>query len=358
MRTTNAAADRFAAPRTAPASRMKHKKAFLLINLGSPDSPRPRDVYRYLTQFLNDPRVIDINPVARALLVNLFIVPFRFLKSAALYKKLWTENGSPLVYYAARVCGLLEKAIDDESTRVFVAMRYGSPSLQGVMRQIKNWQPDELIVLPLFPQYASASTGSALAEVYRLLRQWHVVPQAKVIAQFYDHPKWIECWQLRAQSYQPASYDHVLFSFHGLPQRQLDKCHKNSSCNHHACETEINLENGFCYKATCYATARLIAGCIGLQTGTYTVCFQSRLGRGWVKPFTDEVIVQLAQQSKKKLLVFSPSFVADCLETTIEISQEYQALFRAHGGETLQLVESLNDSTQWVVALREIAFGN
>ncbi|MDZ4822524.1 MAG: ferrochelatase [Flavobacteriales bacterium] len=334
---------------------MNKKTAILLINLGSPDSPKPGDVFRYLTEFLNDPRVIDLPWVSRKILVNAIIVPFRYRKSARLYAQLWNANGSPLIHYGKQVRELLEKKIANPWTKVFLAMRYQNPSLENVMTEIRKWNPSHLIVLPLFPQYASASTGSALEKVFRLLKQWHVIPDVKIISQFYNHPKFIECWVDRAQRFDLASYDHVLFSFHGLPERHLDKIYEDGLCSNHPCETEINDENEFCYKATCYATARLIASRIGLSNDQYTVCFQSRLGKGWIEPFSDAVIENLAEKRMKKLLVFSPSFIADCLETTVEIGEEYLELFRRHGGEELHLVESLNDHPMWIDALAEIA---
>jgi ferrochelatase len=329
------------------------KTGVLLINLGTPDSPKVSDVRSYLSQFLNDPRVIDIPWLARTLLVNLIIVPFRAPKSAKVYQKLWTENGSPLLYYSNRSKQLLQNELGEEYD-VHLAMRYKNPSIQDVLEQIRVMNYKKIIVIPMFPQYASASTGSAIEEVMRVIKTWWVIPEIKFISQYFDHPSYIDAFVSRGQQYNIAEYDHVLFSYHGLPQRQLDKVYTTGVCNDHDCEHEITSNNRYCYKATCYATTRLIAEKLGIPNARYTVCFQSRLDEGWVKPYSDKVIVECGNRGMKKLLVFSPAFTADCLETIIEIGEEYQELFHQHGGEKVQLVESLNDHPLWIKCLKEL----
>lgn len=327
------------------------------MNLGSPDSPKPKDVFRYLTQFLNDPRVIDISWFGRKLLVNGIIVPFRHRNSARIYQKLWTENGSPLIYYGYRVKSLLQEkfsSTEKNEVRTFLAMRYQNPSIESGLMEIMKWAPDKLIVIPLFPQYASASTGSVIDKCMRLMRDLWAFPEVQFISQFYDHDAVIHSFCLRAKEFDLSTYDHILFSYHGLPERQLDKIYSDKKCGNHSCEDEINEENRFCYKATCYATTRMIAERLGLREDQYTVCFQSRLGKGWITPFSDHVIADLGKNGAKKLLVFSPAFVADCLETTIEIGVEYQELFEEHGGEKVQLVPGLNDNPDWIDALEQI----
>lgn len=333
------------------------KSAVLLVNLGSPDSPRPRDVYKYLTEFLNDPRVIDISWIGRKILVNGIIVPFRHRKSARVYEKLWTEEGSPLIAHGRKVQKLLQERFSTEKNRevrIFLGMRYRNPSMEFALSEIREWNPDEIILLPLFPQYASASTGSVIDKFFRMSRDFWVFPEIKVIPQFYDNPNYIQGFVDNARALQPERYDHILFSFHGLPERQVDKVYTDRKCSNHSCEHEINDENKFCYKATCYSTSRAIAKGLGLKENQYTVCFQSRLGRGWIEPFSDNVIIDMASKGMKKLLVFSPAFVADCLETTIEIGEEYQELFEHHGGEKVQLVPSLNESPVWIQGLEDL----
>jgi ferrochelatase len=311
------------------------------------------DVRSYLSQFLNDPRVIDIPWLPRKLLVNLVIVPFRAPKSAKIYQKLWTANGSPLLYYSQQVKGLLQKDLGD-GYEVHLAMRYKNPSIPAVLEEMRKKNYQKIVVLPMFPQYASASTGSALEEVMRVVRSWWVIPEMKIISQYYDHPLYIDAFVARSKKYNVQDYDHVLFSYHGLPERQVDKVYNEGLCADHDCEKEITEENKYCYKATSYATTRLLAAKLGIPESKYTVCFQSRLDQKWLKPFSDEVVRDCARQGMKKILVFSPAFTADCLETIIEIGDEYQEIFHQHGGEKVQLVESLNDHPLWISCLKDL----
>jgi len=332
---------------------MNKKTGVLLINLGTPDSPTEGHVRSYLSQFLNDPRVIDIPWLWRKMLVNLIIVPFRAPKSAKVYKKLWTANGSPLLYYSAQAQRLLQAQLGS-GYEVHLAMRYKNPSIPDVLDEMRKKNYDEIVVLPMFPQYASASTGSALEEVMRVVKGWWVIPEIRFISQYYDHPAFINAIIGRSRSHDLAAYDHILFSYHGLPERQVDKVHPGGSCSDYNCEHEVTPDNKYCYKATCYATTRLIAGKLGLSKEDYTVCFQSRLDQKWLRPFSDEVVEACAKKGMKKLLVFSPAFTADCLETIIEIGEEYQEIFEERGGEKVQLVESLNDDPVWIQCLKEL----
>jgi ferrochelatase len=332
---------------------MKNKTGVLLVNLGTPDSPSVADVRSYLSQFLNDPRVIDIPWLWRKLLVNFIIVPFRAPKSAKIYQKLWTANGSPLLYYSNRAKELLQLELGNDYD-VHLAMRYKNPSIPDVLEQMRKKNFARIIVVPMFPQYASASTGSALEEVMRVINKWWVIPEVKLISQYYDHPSYIKGFVERGKKYPVNEYDHVLFSYHGLPQRQLDKVYDSGLCQDKDCEHEITEENKFCYKATAYATTRLLAEKLNIPKEKYTVCFQSRLDEGWVKPYSDQVVIECAKKGMKKILVFSPAFTADCLETIIEIGDEYQELFHQHGGEKVQLVESLNDHPLWIECLKDL----
>jgi len=332
---------------------MKNKTGVLLINLGTPDSPSTADVRSYLFQFLNDPRVIDLPWLLRKILVNLIIVPFRAPKSAKLYQQLWTENGSPLLYYSNKVSQLLDDELGQDYN-VHLAMRYKSPGIPDVLAEMKKLNYSRIVVLPMFPQYASASTGSALEMVMTEIGKWWAIPELKIISQYYDHPDFIDAIVDRASKYDPGDYDHVLFSYHGLPMRHVDKVYEEGLCEDRDCEHEITTENQYCYKASCFATTRLLAEKLGLAEDDYTVCFQSRLDKNWLEPFSDKVVETLAKQGAKKLLVFSPAFTADCLETVIEIGDEYQQIFTQNGGENVQLVESLNDHPLWVSCLKKL----
>jgi protoporphyrin/coproporphyrin ferrochelatase len=325
------------------------KTGILLLQLGTPDSPSVSDVRRYLTEFLNDPRVIDIPWLARKLLVNLIIVPFRAPKSAKIYKELW-EHGkgkSPLMTYSLSLQKKLQDKLAD-SAKVELAMRYGNPSTQSVLEKMRKDNYDKIIVVPLYPQYASASTGTALEKVMKIISQWHVIPELSIISQYWDNEGYLNAFAEIGKKYNHSDYDHVLFSYHGLPERQVDKVYEDKQCSNHSCEDEINHENKFCYKATAYATTRELAMRLNIPEEKYTVCFQSRLDSKWLRPFSDEVVEEQAKKGAKKLLVFSPAFVADCLETIVEIGTEYQEIFEEHGGEKVQLVESLNDHPLWV----------
>jgi protoporphyrin/coproporphyrin ferrochelatase len=329
------------------------KTGVLLINLGTPDSPSVGHVRSYLSQFLNDPRVIDIPWLARKILVNLIIVPFRAPKSAKIYKKLWTDNGSPLLFYSNRAKDLLQEELGS-TYEVHLAMRYKNPSIQSVLETMRKANYNKIVVLTMFPQYASASTGSALEEVMRVISKWWVIPEIKFISQYYDHPLYIQSFVEKGRKYNIAEYDHVLFSYHGLPERQVDKVYDEGVCKDHDCEHGVTEENKYCYKAVSYQTTRLIASQLGIPPEKYTVCFQSRLDKKWLTPFSDEVVEECAKKGMKKILIFSPAFTADCLETIIEIGEEYQEIFHKHGGDKVQLVESLNDHPTWIRCMRDL----
>ena len=336
----------------------KKKTGVLLINLGTPDSPSTKDVRRYLTEFLNDPRVIDINPVGRALLVNGVIVPFRAPKSAKIYKELWDLwNGeSPLLTFGKRIKELVQDKYETASNvTIEFAMRYQNPSLDDVLKRMHQARYDQIIILPLFPHYASSSSGSAIEKTMNIIRKWWDIPEIKIISHFYNHPGYINAFIERAKQYDLSSYDHVLFSYHGLPMRQLDKVHPEQKCADCNCNEGYKPEYDLCYQNQCYETTRLIAKGLNITEKDYTVAFQSRLGKTpWLEPYSDKVVEELGRQGKKKVLAFSAAFIADCLETSIEIGDEYQEIFEEHGGDKIQLVESLNDSPLWVDTIKDM----
>lgn len=338
---------------------MKRKIGVLLIQLGTPKSPSTLDVARYLREFLSDPRVIDLPWLVRNLLVHGIIVPFRSPRSAKIYRSLWAlgQGESPLLTHTRATAERLAERFDqqdDAEITIEMAMRYGEPSLTRALERMRQAQYSQLIVIPLFPQYASASTGSALAKVMEGLMHWWVIPEISLVNQFHEHPAFIDAVCARAENLILDQYDHVLFSYHGLPERQVDKVYPEGLCKDHACETEQNLENQFCYKASCYETSRRLAARLGLSEDRYTTCFQSRLNGTWIEPFADRVIEARARLGDQRLLVFSPAFVADCLETLIEIGVEYQAHFEAHGGTEIRLVESSNDHPRFIDCLESL----
>src|SRR6201996_536584 len=333
------------------------KKGVLLVNLGTPDSPSTADVRKYLREFLMDPRVIDINPISRTLLVKGIIAPTRGPKSAKLYQKIWDDKtGSPLLHYSKLQQQLLQERLGD-GYMVELAMRYQNPNIESALERLKAALVENIQVIPMFPQYASASTGSVYEKIMGLVGQWPTKPTIRFINSFHDNELMIETFADNARKHQPETYDHILFSFHGLPQRQLIKSdHTHKTCLQSAgcCQT-LTDANRMCYSAQSHHTARLIAEKLNIPKEKYTICFQSRLGNDpWVQPYTSEVVKQLAGEGKKRLLVFCPAFVADCLETVYEVPVEYGDEFKALGGEHVQLVESLNDSPKFIDALEQM----
>jgi len=334
------------------------KRGVLLVNLGTPKSYQPKDVYRYLIEFLTDKRVIDLTWWRRQILVRGLIVPFRYKQSAEQYRKVWTEGGSPLLFHGRKVQQELQKVLGKDSV-VSLGMRYQQPSITEGLEELRGQNVDEIIILPLFPQYASATTGSVYEEVMKQVQQWETFPKLVFINDFYDHPGVIQAFCARARQYTLSSYDRIIFSFHGLPERQIRKADRTGECLTKDCCKQICQTNQFCYKAQCHATARSIATELNLSVDQYRVCFQSRLGKApWLQPYASDVLHDCAKAGDKRLLVFSPSFVCDCLETIYEISTEYQREFQEMGGEELKLVEGLNDHPLWINALKELVLQN
>lgn len=329
------------------------KKALLIVNLGTPDNPGYFSVFKYLREFLSDEKVLNINPILRFILVNFIICPTRSFSSSKIYKKVWDKDyGSPLLHNTK----LLSQRLNEKLSEVDVqfAMRYQSPSIKKVLNQMLLKNPDELIVLPLFPHYAAATTGSVFKEVTSCLSEQWVVPKVTFINQFYDNDKFIDAWLEKASKFDMNSYDKIIFSYHGVPNSHVDNVYPDSMCADNACEDKITNENKFCYKATVYETTKILASKLSLNSDQYDVTFQSRLTNKWLSPFTDDVLENLPSKGSKKVLVFSPAFTADCLETIVEIGDEYKELFFKAGGEILDYVPSLNYSDKWVDAIVDI----
>ncbi|MBN2638204.1 MAG: ferrochelatase [Bacteroidales bacterium] len=325
---------------------MAYKKAVFLVNVGTPDRDDVPSVRRFLSQFLNDRRVIDLPWLLQKILVNLIIVPFRAKNSTKLYKRLWTSKGSPILIYLNNLASQVERILGDEY-KVFPTMRYGKPSLLKALKEVKETQVDELIVFPLFPQYASSTTGSVVQFVMNEVKTWNTIPEVRFVGQFYDNPGFLAAFTRQILFYHPEKFDHVVFSYHGLPLSQVNRVHPEIKENTCSCSVEMPSHGSLCYKAICYQTSRLLAKNAGIEPQNYTVSFQSRLSKNWLEPFTDTVLEKLIREGKKKVLVVSPAFVADCLETTVEIGYDYKELFLKNGGEELVLVESLNDNIDW-----------
>jgi ferrochelatase len=330
----------------------------LLVNVGTPDAPNTSAVRRYLREFLSDPRVLDLHPVARWMLLNLVILPFRPRTSAAAYQQIWTDAGSPLLVNSQAFAAGLQRELGD-GFAVEVAMRYGNPSIASALERLRERGVERHIVFPLYPQHASSSTGTSLEEIFRQLGERWNVADVTTVAPFYADDGFIAAAAERASPIvDELRPDHHLFSFHGLPERHVLKSDETGGhCLQSAdCCREITESNKYCYRAQCYATARLVAASMGLSEGSWSVAFQSRLGRTpWIHPYTDEVLPVLARERGiRRLAVHCSAFVADCLETLEEIGIRARADFIAAGGEELRLVPAVNDSQRWIRAAADM----
>jgi len=300
-----------------------------------------------------DKRVININPILRFILVYFIICPSRSFSSTKVYKKLWSnETGSPLLHNTKKLAEKLQSKLPEYI--VEYAMRYQNPSIENILNKLLIQNPDEIIILPLFPHYAAATTGSVYEEVSRILSKKWVVPKIKFINQFYDNDKFIDAWVEKAKKFDINSYDKIIFSYHGIPNSHVDNVYEDSICSDHDCEIKITESNKFCYKATTYETTKLLASRLDINPENYVVTYQSRLTNKWLTPFTDDVLKSIAGEGNKSVLVFSPAFTADCLETIIEIGDEYNELFINSGGQQLDYVESLNYSDLWSDAIIDL----
>ncbi len=322
------------------------KKGLLLINLGTPANPHRSAVRKYLAEFLSDKRVIDLPAWLRYPLIYGTILPFRSKQSAKAYQKIWTDKGSPLLIHCLNLERRLQEELGD-NWQVCLGMRYGKPSLEESLNRLSECQ--HITILPLYPQYSSAATGSSIEKVLELIAKQKTHPSLTLIADFYKDPAFIAA---QAAFIQPflADHDHLLLSYHGLPERHLRK----SGCIE-VCVKEcppINRTNPKCYRAQCYATTRALAQSLALQEGQFSMSFQSRLGKmPWIKPYTDEILAELIKIGSRNLAIACPSFVADCLETLEEIGIRAQNSWLKLGGEKLTLIPCLNDSNKWVEGL-------
>tara|TARA_B100000686_G_scaffold7831_1_gene7831 strand:- start:597 stop:1658 length:1062 start_codon:yes stop_codon:yes gene_type:complete len=331
--------------------------AVLIINLGTPNAPNTQEVRTYLRELLSSDRVLDINPFLRWLLLNIFILPFRPKKTAKAYKKIWLEEGSPLMVYSKKLKKSLTEQFTAENIHVELGMQCGEPSIKNALDRLRALQCSRIIVLPMYPQYASSTFGGAIEDLYReVINDWNM-PQLQIIPPFFSDSLFIGAWAKVGLPYIDHNPDHVLFSFHGLPIRHLKKsdisgnwCKNNKEC----CLILTN-QNKYCYSAHCHETSKLIAEKLNLDKEKWSVSFQSRFGREeWVKPYTEQHLKELAQRGIKRVVVFCPSFVSDCLETLEEIGIQAAENFQKCGGEELLLVPSLNDHPEWIKSISSI----
>ncbi|OOV92553.1 ferrochelatase [Pseudomonas sp. MF4836] len=329
--------------------------ALLLVNLGSPASTSVADVRSYLNQFLMDPYVIDLPWPVRRLLVSLILIK-RPEQSAHAYASIWWEDGSPLVVLSRR----LQQAMTAQWTQgpVELAMRYGEPSIESTLVRLVAQGQKKITLAPLYPQFADSTVTTVIEEARRVIRDRKLDVQLSILQPFYDQPEYLDALVASAKPYLEQEHDHLLLSFHGLPERHLTKldptgehCFKDADC----CKNASPQVLATCYRAQCLRTAALFAERLGLAAGTWSVSFQSRLGRAkWIEPYTEARLDELAKQGAKKILVMCPAFVADCIETLEEIGDRGLEQFREAGGEELVLVPCLNDNPQWAKALNTL----
>lgn len=329
----------------------------LLLQLGTPDSTEVKDVRRYLREFLSDPRVLDIPAPARALLLNAIILPFRPRRSAEQYRKIWTEEGSPLLVHTNRLAEEIQQRLS-ERYLVKTAMRYQSPSIESALEDLAAAGCERIVIAPMFPQYSSAAYGSAVAKVFDVLEGKWNVPATSTVPPFYDHTGFVRAVTGVARplldEFEP---DHVIFSYHGLPESQIRKSDPSGEwcLERNDCCDAMRAENRFCYRAQSFATTRALASELGLEAPDYSTTFQSRLaGQKWIEPYTDVILDDLYRRGVRRLAVLTPSFVADCLETLEEIGIRLREQWEGLGGEDLLQVPCVNASPAWADALTEM----
>ncbi|MEZ4334886.1 MAG: ferrochelatase [Myxococcota bacterium] len=326
----------------------------LLVNLGTPEAPDPKSVRRYLRQFLGDPRVLTMPAPLRWMLLELVILPTRPRRTAAAYRAIWTDGGSPLLVHSVALRDSVAQALGDDY-RVELAMRYGEPSIERGLASLEQSGIDRLLVLPLYPQYASSVTTSTAAEVMRRLARANDVPPVEILGAFYDEPEFATSWAaIAGPGLARFAPDHVLFSFHGLPEDQIRASDRTRGhCLSHAdcCAAPIaDLER--CYRAQCFRTAEHLRRALGLDPERTSLAFQSRLGpTRWIQPYTDEALPALRAQGVRRLAVCCPSFVADCLETLEEIGIRLKARWIELGGDALWLAPCPNGDARFAAAV-------
>ncbi|MDH0658472.1 MULTISPECIES: ferrochelatase [unclassified Empedobacter] len=315
-------------------------KGILLVNLGSPDSTNVEDVRTYLREFLMDKKVLDSPWIIRKTIVELFILPKRPEKSAEAYRKIWTKEGSPLIVYSKILRDMVQKQMD---IPVVLAMRYKNPSIEAGLQELYDKGVRDILVVPLYPQYTMSSTETVADKVLEIQKKSYKDIKINFLKAFYNHPDYIKVLGDSIKENLPEEYDKILFTYHGIPERHDNKALRAAKISKLPIET---------YRNQCFETTRLLTEYLQLPEDKYTTSFQSRLGRDpWIKPYTDYVLEEFPKQGVKNLVVCSPAFVADCLETLEEISMEGQEEFLKAGGEQFTYIPCLNDRQEWVDTL-------
>ena len=328
------------------------KKGVLLVNLGSPESPNPKDVKTYLGEFLMDERVIDVPLWARTLIVKGIILNTRPKASAAAYKKIWWEEGSPLIVISERLKAKIQKKVE---IPIHLAMRYGSMTIKKGLQELVHKGVEEVFLIPLYPQFAMATTETILVLAEEIRKSHFPDLRIESLPAFYNNPDYIEVLSSSISTHlKEKEYEHLLFSYHGVPERHIRKsdvtkshCKIDGSC----CVTPSKAHQ-FCYRHQCFEVTRLVSEKLGLKDGTYSTSFQSRLGFDpWLQPYTDRTIERMGKQGVKNMAIITPAFVSDCLETLEEIAMEGKEIFHEMGGQNFTTIPCLNDDDNWAALL-------
>lgn len=316
----------------------------LLINLGTPEDTNKKSIRKYLKEFLSDKRVIDLPSFLRYTLLYTIILPFRTPKISQAYKSIWTKHGSPLRYHSVQLTKKIQEKLAS-SHKVVLGMRYGTPTLKDALLELKNC--DTVTILPLYPQYSSAATGSSIEYVLKEIAKFEVIPNLHIIRDFYNNSTYIKA-QANIIKNNLLEYEHIIFSYHGLPERQLKKANCLEICEN--CPSDKNINNASkCYRAQCFITTKLIAKELKIDQTKYSIGFQSRLGKTeWIKPYTDKNLEELAKKGIKNLAIVCPSFIADCLETLEEIAMRARDDWHSMTGGKLHIIPCLNSSDSMV----------
>jgi ferrochelatase len=332
------------------------KQGVLLINLGSPDSTAVSDVRTYLREFLMDGRVIDAPFPIRWAIVHLAILPFRPKQSAHAYESIWSKEGSPLVVTSKKVAKSLQERLGS-GIPVELAMRYRNPSIRDGIRRLKDRGVTDLLVVPLFPHYAMSSFETAAVRAREVAEKLAPEMNVTIAPPYYDHPEYIAALVASAADHLKGGYDHLLFSFHGIPERHLRKgdptrCHCLKAPD---CCNVPSPAHATCYKAQCLATVRAFVKEAGIPEGKYSVSFQSRLGSDpWLQPYTDKELERFGSEGVGKILVICPAFVSDCLETLEEIAMQGKESFLEAGGTEFGMIPCMNEHPRWIEALAKL----
>jgi ferrochelatase len=329
------------------------KKGILLVNLGSPKSTDVKDVKKYLDEFLMDEKVIDYRWFFRSLLVQGIILNTRPPKSAAAYKTVWTDEGSPLIVITQKIKEKLQKLVD---VPVEIGMRYAEPSIESGIRKLTEHGVTEIVLFPLYPQYAMSTTETVVDKAEEVRKKFFPGISINYVQPFYNREIYIDCLAESIREKLPENYDALQFSYHGVPERHIYKTDPTKTCNlNDCCSRESNPSHQFCYRHQCFKTTETVIHKLNIPKEKTVISFQSRLGKDkWIEPYTDETLENLPHKGVKNLAIVCPAFVSDCLETLEEISVEGKEEFLHAGGENFHYIPCLNDEDRWIQVVKTL----